>query len=87
MNNLKTIQDFSRTPENTQGQRKKLFVNVQLHCNVSNPEKIAKCRSCLLLGNFLRTPMATFTLSASFDVWASQAMLTMYVIEIIQNVS
>jgi len=33
------------------------------------------------LEKFLRTPMATFTLSTSYDVWASQAKLIIYEIE------
>jgi len=33
------------------------------------------------LEKFMRTPMTTLTLSASFHVWANQAKLTMYEIE------
>jgi len=57
----------------------KCFVNVQLHCNVSNLKKISKNDDVApTLEKFLQTPMAAFTLSASFDVWSSQAKLAMY---------
>jgi len=52
----------------------KRFVNIHLHCNVSNPKNISNMMTLPPpLEKFLRTPMATFTLSASFEVWASQA--------------
>jgi len=54
----------------------KRFVNDNLHCNVSNLKKICKLSTLPPLEKFLRTPMAIFTLSASFDVWASQAKLS-----------
>ena len=56
----------------------KRFVNIRLHCNVSNLKKIAKCRRCTSLEKFMRTSMATFTLSTRFNVWTSQAKLAMY---------
>jgi len=51
----------------------KRFVNIRLHCNVSNLKKISKMSTFHPLEKFLRKPMTTFTLSTSFDVWASQA--------------
>jgi len=33
------------------------------------------------LEKFLRTPVATLTLSAKFHIWSNQAKLTMYEIE------
>jgi len=59
----------------------KRFVNVNLHCNVSNLKKIRKISTFPLLEKFLRTSIATLTFSASFHVWANQAELTMYEIE------
>jgi len=56
----------------------KRFVNILSHCNVSNLKKIqAKCQRCTYRGKFSATPMATFTLSTSFDVRTSQVKLTM----------
>jgi len=57
------------------------FVNVNLQCNVSNLKKISKMSTLPPLKKFLRTSMATLTLSASFHVLANQAKLTMYEIE------
>jgi len=60
------------------------FVNVHLHCNVSNLKKISKMSTLLSLWkDFCGRPwLLSFTLLASFDVWASQAnKLTMYEIE------
>ena len=54
----------------------KRFVNVHLHCNVSNLKKISKMSTLSRLENILQTPVATFTFSASFHVWANQANLT-----------
>jgi len=51
----------------------KRFVNIHLHCNVSNLKQISKMSTFHPLEKFLLKPMATFTLSTSFDVWASQA--------------
>jgi len=51
----------------------KCFVNVHVHCNVSNQKKISKMSTFPPLETFLRSPMATFTLSASFDVVYGQA--------------
>jgi len=52
----------------------KRFVNVHLHCNVSNLKNISNMMMLPPpLEKFMRTPMAIFTLSASFEVWASQA--------------
>jgi len=59
----------------------KRFVNIRLHCNVSKLKKISKMSTFHLLEKFMGSPMATFTLSTSFGVWASQAKLTMYEIE------
>jgi len=55
----------------------KRFVNVRLHCNVSNLKKISKMSTLQPLGKFLRTSRATFTLSASFDTRTIQVKLTM----------
>jgi len=59
----------------------KRFVNIPLHCNVSNLKMISKLSTFHPLENVLRTPMATFTLSTSLDVLSSQAKLTVYEIE------
>jgi len=59
----------------------KRFVNIRLHCNVSNLKKISKMSTFHPLEKFLRTPMVTFILSTSFDIWANQTKLTMYDIE------
>jgi len=45
------------------------------------PEKDKQNVDVSPLEKFLRTSIATFTLSTSFDVWVSQAKLTMYDIE------
>jgi len=37
--------------------RMKLFVNTHLHCIFSNVKRISKCRRCLPLEIFLRTPL------------------------------
>jgi len=51
----------------------KRFVNVHLQCNVSNLKNISNMMTLPPpLEKFLLTPMATFTLSASFEAWASQ---------------
>ena len=58
------------------------FVNVHLHCNVSNLKMISKMSMLPPpLEKFLRTPTATLNLSASFYVWANQAKLAVYEIE------
>jgi len=59
----------------------KRFVNVRLHCNVSNLKKISKMSTLSRLENILQTPVTTFTFSASFHVWANQANLTVWEIE------
>ena len=59
----------------------KRFVNIRLHCNVSNLKKISKMSTLHPLEKFLRMPMATFDLSTSFNVWTSQTKLTTYEIE------
>jgi len=59
----------------------KRFVNIRLHCNVSNLKKMSKMSTFHPLEKFLLTPGATFTLSTSYYVWASQAKLTTYEIE------
>jgi len=52
----------------------KRFVNVHLHCNVNNLKNVSNMMMLPSpLEKFLRTSMAIFTLSASFEVWASQA--------------
>jgi len=52
----------------------KRFVNVHLHCNISNLKNISNMMTLPPpTEKFLRTPMAIFTLSASCGVWASQA--------------
>jgi len=51
----------------------KSFVKIRLHYNVSNLKKISKMSTFHPLEKFLLKPMATFTLSTSFDVWVSQA--------------
>ena len=57
----------------------KRFVNIRLHCNVSNLKKISKMSTLHpLLKKFIRTPIATFTHSTSFDVRACQVKITMY---------
>jgi len=57
----------------------KRFVNVHLHCNVSNLRIISKMSTLPSPPKkFLRTPMATLTLAARFHVWANQAKLTTY---------
>ena len=56
-------------------ERLKHFVNVHLHCNISDLKKISKMSTLPPLEKFLRMPMATFTLLGSFDIWASQAKL------------
>jgi len=60
----------------------KLFVNVHLHCNVSNLKMMSKISTFQPLEKFLRTPMATLTLSASFDVWTNKAKLKLAMYEI-----
>jgi len=62
-------------------ERVKRFVNIGLHCNTSKLKKIRKMSMFHPLEKYLRTPMATFTLSTSYDVWASQAKLIIYEIE------
>jgi len=59
----------------------KRSVNVHLHCNVSNLKMISETSTFSPLEKFLRTPMTTLTLSASFHAWANQAKLAMYEIE------
>jgi len=48
----------------------KSFVNIRLHYNVSNLKRTSSMSTLHPLEKLLRTRMATFTLSASFDVWA-----------------
>jgi len=59
----------------------KRFVNIRLHYNVSNLKKISKMSTFHQLEKFLLALMAAFTLSTSFNVWASRAKLIMYGIE------
>jgi len=59
----------------------KAFCECPFALQRQQPEKDAKCRRCTPLEKFLRMPLATFVLSASFDIWASQVKLTMYEIE------
>jgi len=54
----------------------KRFVNIRLHCSVSNLRKISKMSTFHPLEKFLRTPMATFTLLTSFDVLYGQVRLS-----------
>jgi len=51
----------------------KRFEDIHLHCNASSVERISKISTFPLIEKFLRTPVATFTFTASFDVWACQA--------------
>jgi len=64
----------------------KRFVNFRLLCKVSNLKTIRKMSTLPPLWKFRLTPMAAFTLSTSFHIWASQAKLTTYEIETKQNV-
>jgi len=59
----------------------KRYVNIRLHCSVSNLKKISKMTMLHPLQKFLRMAMDTFTLSASFEVWASQIKLIINEIE------
>jgi len=59
----------------------KRFVNINLHCKDSNLKKISKMSTLPPSGKISAAPMATFTLSTSFDVWATQVKQTRYEIE------
>ena len=49
----------------------KHFVNVYLHCNANNLKKISKMSPLTPSEKFLQTSVVTFTLWASFHVWAN----------------
>jgi len=57
------------------------FMNDILDCNLINLKQISKISRYTLLENFLRTLMAALTLSANFEIWASQVKLTTNEIE------
>jgi len=58
----------------------KSFVNIRLHCDVSNLKKISKMLT-FHPWQISADAHGYFHPLTSFDVWASQAKLTMYEIE------